>query len=113
MKISTLTPGQTVLAGYIRGERRFFGEAVFLGATWGRPEALSRYQASGETVSQMKEAAGYTNLKALETALDEEGCRAYAVFQGPEDGSTWAAYLWEGSWRVGSSGDRLRVLAAD
>jgi hypothetical protein len=113
MKISTLTPGQTVLAGYIRGERRFFGEAVFLGATWGRPEALSRYQASGETVSQMKEAAGYRNLKALEAALDQEGCRAYAVFKDPEGGYTWAAYLWEGSWRVGSSGDRLRVLAAD
>ena len=112
MKLSTLTPGQTVLAGYIRGDRRFFDQAVFLGATWA-PSGSGSTAASGETVGQMKEAAGCTNLKALEAALDEEGCRAYAVFQDPEDGSSWAAYLWEGSWRVGSSGDRLRLLAAD
>lgn len=110
MKLSNLAPGQTVLAGYIRGDRRFFDEAVFLGAAWA-PSA-STVPVRGETVSQMKEAAGHTNLKALEAALKEEGCTAYAVFQDPEDGSTWAAYLWEGAWRVGSSADRLRLLAA-
>ena len=114
MKLSSLTPGQTVLAGYIRGDRRFFDPAIFLGATWCRTNGV-RPIPCYETVGQMKAhtGPGYRSLKALEADLDAEGCRAYAVFQDPEDGSTWAAYLWEGAWRVGSSGDRLRLLAAD
>jgi hypothetical protein len=103
MKLSSLTPGQTVQAGY---------------CAWSTPCIFQGFAVKhdGEirwnTLKEFKEAFQVTNLKDLEQAVEATALGAYAVFSEGPEGDTWAAYLWRGCFRVGSSADRLQLTPA-
>ncbi len=105
MKLSSLTPGQTVQAGY----RAWSTPCTFLGFAV-KHDGEIRWN----TLKELKEAFQVSNMKSLEEEVESKALGAYAVFQfqDAEDGDRWAAYLWRGCFRVGSSADRLQLSPA-
>jgi hypothetical protein len=102
MKVSTLTPGTAVNAGY----RAWATPCTFLGFAV-KHDGEPRWS----TLKEFKQAFQVSNLKNLEEAVEAKALGAYAVFQDAEDGGRWAAYLWKGCFRVGTSADRLELAA--
>ncbi len=102
MKVSTLTPGTAVNAGY----RAWSTPCTFLGFAV-KHDGEPRWS----TLKEFKQAFQVSNLKNLEEAVEAKALGAYAVFQDAEDGGRWAAYLWKGCFRVGTSADRLELAA--
>ena len=106
MKVSTLSTkiyGQNVRAGY----RGWTTPATFVGFGLKRTES-PRWA----DLRQAYFTADCSNLKNLEAWADAKNTTVYAVFEDPQDGSRWAAYLWKGCFRVGSSADRLELAEA-
>ena len=104
MKVSNLWFNQIVSAGYVRGDREFMDENEFKGYCW-----------NGQTFVNLKELKthfGVSSLKDLEAEADRLGLGSVtAEFHDNEDHFQWAAYLWNGAFRVGTSADRLRLVA--
>jgi hypothetical protein len=107
MKISSISAGTLVNAGYS-------GEATlnkFLGFT-DNSEAYSETPVF-HSLAELKAAKGARNYKELEEIQNSSlryGQDFYAVFYDLEKRYTWGAYLWRGSWRVGTSADRLQLF---
>ena len=102
MHISKLTKGLTVRAGYKRGTREFIDANTF----------------TGFKVDNVH----YHNLKTLKACFDVKNLRdlegeaefndlgsVTAEFYNENEGYPWAAYLWGGAFRVGTSADRLFI----
>ena len=68
------------------------------------------------SLKSLKSHFGVRNLRDLEAELDRlELGSCYAEFQcvaNPNDTYTWAAYVWNGKFCVGSSADRMQLEAA-
>lgn len=84
--IATIKAGQIIKAGY----KDFTSVCEFLG--FGTDYEIASFATLREIRSQV---------------ADKEVHKA--IFRELEDGSTWAAYYWNGRWRVGSSADTLKL----
>jgi hypothetical protein len=106
-RIASLTAGQAIKAGY----RGWHTPCEFLGFS-DNTKAYSETPAFN-TLADLKTAKGARNAAEIEQLQDQAsyGHSFYALFRDLEDGTTWAAYLWKGAWRVGSSADRLQLAA--
>ena len=103
--INNLSSGKVCRAGYKRGDRDFTDLNRFVQFKVGETYFF--------TLAEVKKALGVTNLRDLEAKLDErELGSVYAQWANCESGYFWAAYLYNGSFRVGSSADRLTLSAA-
>ena len=103
--VNSLSSGQIVRSGYKRGDRDFTDLNRFVQFKVGETYFF--------TLAEVKKALGVTNLRDLEAKLDErELGSVYAQWANCESGYFWAAYLYNGSFRVGSSADRLTLTAA-
>ncbi len=98
-KISTVTPGQRVYAGY----NGWATPCTFRGFSLNHSDAPRWPELKAVYMT-----AGCTNLKGLEQWADSKGTGIYAVFED-EAGERWAAYLYKGRFCVGSSADRLEL----
>jgi hypothetical protein len=107
--ISNLYSGEVVKAGYVR---RYANGTVdnrdanrFVGFKVG-DQVFSN-------LKLLKKAYGVATLKELEFETErlEQGS-VTAEFYATEEGYFWGSYLWQGSFRVGSSADRLSLEAA-
>jgi hypothetical protein len=105
LSVANLAAGQVVLAGYnYRGEPRV-DKNLFLGFkfndTW------------FSTLKHLKEFLGSNSLKELETEAQLRGNGSItAEFRNVEGDYLWGAYLWKGSFKVGTSADRLVLQVA-
>lgn len=101
--VSNLYSGEVVIAGYKRGGRDLTDPNRFVGFKVG-DNVFSNLKLA-------KQSFGVSNLKELEFEADrlEQGS-VTAEFYDTEGQFFWAAYLWNGAFRVGTSADRL-VLA--
>lgn len=103
--VANLLAGKVVRAGYVRRGRDMMDTNRFVGFK------VSEHYFS--RLSHMKEFFGVKNLKDLETKVSYRGMGEVTAEWYCTDGKySWAAYLWEGSFRVGSSADRLSLKAA-
>lgn len=100
LSVTNLSAGQVVLAGYnYRGEpsvdqNRFLG--FKFNDTW------------FSTLMHLKEFLGSKSLRELETEAKLRGNDSItAEFRNVEGDYLWGAYLWNGSFKVGTSADRL------
>lgn len=98
--VTNLHSGEVVFAGYrqLLDSNRFVGFKV------------------GENVYSnlklLKRALGVRNLRELEFEADRlELDSVKAEFYATEGEYFWSAYLWNGSFRVGTSADRLTLAA--
>ena len=103
IKVSTLKHGQHVLAGY----RQWATPCRFLGFGLNHSDA-PRWPDLGNAYMT----ADCRNMQALEAWADVKGVTVYAMFEDAEEGDRWAAYLWRGRFRVGTSADRLELAGA-
>jgi len=106
--VANLTAGNVVLAGYVRGQRDMTDANRFVGFKVG-DQYFSK-------LKDLKEFFGAKNLKELEIKAGYQKLGTVtAEFQdvsAPADPYFWGAYLWKGSFRVGTSADRLTLKAA-
>ena len=106
--VANLRAGNVVRAGYVRGQRDMSDANRFIGFKVGELRFA--------TAKNLKEFFGVRNLKELEFEADRlnQFGSVTAEFQSVSDTDAyfWGAYLWEGSFRVGSSADRLALRAA-
>ena len=102
---SSIYSGQVVKAGYIRRNNDFVDPNRFVG-----------FKVGGNVYSNLKllkTAFGVSNLRDLEAEADRlELGSVTAEFYDTDAQFFWASYLWNGSFRVGSSADRLVLQAA-
>ena len=102
--VSTLYSGQVAKAGYKR-HTLLVDPARFVG-----------FKVGGNVYSNLKllkTAFGVRNLRDLEAEADRlELGSITAEFYDTEDEFFWGSYLWNGSFRVGTSADRLVLQAA-
>jgi len=102
--VTKLAPQQTVSAGYRRHGVDLVDANLFEGFKVG--------ELKFDNLKTVKAHFGVKTLSELEFEIDRlELGSVYAEFKDIEDGYFWAAYLWKGAFRVGTSADRL-VLAA-
>ena len=102
--VANLAAGNVVLAGYVRGQREMIDANRFVGFKVG-DQYFSK-------LKDLKEFFGAKNLKELEIKASHAlAGTVTAEFQNVSvaDPYLWGAYLWEGSFRVGTSADRLRL----
>lgn len=97
MKVSDLFPSQIVRAGYKRGERRDLTVCVAKG--------FRKAFADGPVFPTLAEAMASEAVRGLK-ALEGTGDWRLVLIDA-EDGYSWESYLYRGSFRVGSSADRL------
>jgi hypothetical protein len=105
-RLASLTAGQTVQAGY----RNWLNSNEFLGFS-DNVEKYSRTPAFN-SLKDLKAAKGAKNaadLVALQDAAGEYGHGFYALFRDLEGDYVWGAYLYNGRWSVGTSGDALKL----
>jgi hypothetical protein len=105
--VANLTAGTFVRAGYVRGQRDMTDVNRFIGFKVG-----SSYFSK---LKDLKEFLGAKNLKELEIKAGYQRLGTVtAEFKNVDaaDPYLWGAYLWEGSFRVGTSADRLTLKAA-
>ena len=103
--VNNLSSGKVCRAGYKRGERDFTDLNRFVQFKIGEVRFF--------TLAEVKKAFGVRNLKDLEFEVDRlELGSVYAEWFNCDSGYFWAAYLYNGSFRVGSSADRLTLSAA-
>jgi hypothetical protein len=107
LSISSIKSGNVVRAGYVRGQRDMTDANRFVGFKVGE-QYFSKLQ-------DLKEFFGVRNLKELEFEADRlnQFGSVTAEFQNVSDTDCyfWGAYLWNGSFRVGTSADRLKLRA--
>ena len=103
--VSNLHSGEVVTAGYVRRGIDNRDLNRFVGFKVG-DNVFSNLKIA-------KQSFGVSNLKELEFEADrlEQGS-VTAEFYDTEEGYFWAAYLWNGAFRVGTSADRLVLTAA-
>ena len=103
--VSNLHSGEVVTAGYVRHNVSNLDSNRFVGFKVG-DNVFSNLKIA-------KQSFGVSNLKELEFEADrlEQGS-VTAEFYDTEEGYFWAAYLWNGAFRVGTSADRLVLTAA-
>lgn len=105
--VANLRAGNVVRAGYVRGQRDMTDANRFVGFKVG-DQYFNKLQ-------DLKEFFGVRNLKELEFEADrlQQFGSVTAEFQNVADTDCyfWGAYLWEGSFRVGTSADRLALRA--
>ena len=100
LSVTNLSAGQVVFAGYnYRGEPSL-DQSRFLGFkfndTW------------FSTLKHLKEFLGSKSLRELETEAKLRGNDSItAEFRNVKGDYLWGAYLWKGSFKVGTSADRL------
>jgi hypothetical protein len=98
--VSNLTFDQVVDAGYRYRGNPQVDSNCFLG-----------FKFNGRVfkdLKTLKSFLGVKNLKEIEFEADRlEAGSITAEFKNIEEGYLWAAYLWEGAFRVGTSADRL------
>lgn len=100
--VSNLYSGEVVTAGYIRGQRNFTDQNRFVGFKVGE-QVFSNLKLA-------KQAFGVRNLRDLEFEIDRLELGTFtAEFFDVEDKYFWAAYLWNGGFKVGTSADRLAL----
>ena len=103
--VNNLSSGQIVRAGYKRGDRDFTDDNRFVQFKVGDARFF--------TLAEVKKAFNVSNLRDLETETDKrELGSVYAEWINCDAGYSWAAYLYNGSFRVGSSADRLTLTTA-
>ncbi len=106
LSVTSLAAGQVVLAGYnYRSQPRCCDQNRFLGFkyndTW------------FSTLKHLKEFLGSNSLKELETEAQLRGNGSItAEFRNVDGDYLWGAYLWKGSFKVGTSADRLVLQVA-
>jgi hypothetical protein len=104
LTVSTLYSGQVAKAGYKR-RTLLVDPARFVG-----------FKIGGNVYSSLKllkNALGVRNLRDLEAEADRlELGSVTAEFYDTEGRFFWGSYLWNGSFRVGTSADRLVLQAA-
>lgn len=102
--VSSIKAGFKVQAGYKRRGAALLDPQQFLG-----------FKVDGAwfaNLSQLKQFFGVRNLREVEFEADRLNLGSVtAEFRDVDGEFLWGAYLWEGSFRVGTSADRL-VLAA-
>ena len=104
--VANLAAGTVVRAGYVRGQRDMTDSNRFVG-----------FKVGGlyfSKLKDLKEFFGAKNLKELEIKAGYQKLGTVtAEFQNVSvaDPYLWGAYLWEGSFRVGTSADRLSLKA--
>ena len=102
--VAKLAPKQTVSAGYRRRSTDSLDTNRFDGFKVG--------ELKFDNLKVLKAHFGVKTLSELEFEIDRlELGSVYAEFYNLEGNYYWAAYLYNGSFRVGSSADKL-VLAA-
>jgi hypothetical protein len=100
--VSNLYSGEVVTAGYIRGQRNFTDQNKFVGFKVG-DQVFSN-------LKLLKAAFGVKNLRDLEFETERlELGTVTAEFYDCEDKYFWASYLWNGTFRVGTSADALKL----
>jgi hypothetical protein len=103
--VSKLASGLVFLAGYRRRGVDLLDSNCFVGFKVG-DNVYSN-------LKLLKKAFGVSNLKELEFEADRlELGTVTAEWYNNEEGYFWGAYLWEGSFRVGTSADKLVLRAA-
>jgi hypothetical protein len=103
--VANLIHGDICRAGYKRGERDFSDVQRFVCFKIG--------EQTFNNLKLLKQAFGVTNLRDLETKTDEPYLGSItAEFYDLEGKFFWAAYLWNGTFRVGTSADKLTLSAA-
>jgi hypothetical protein len=103
--ISNIEPGRVYNAGYVRGQRNFTDANEFLGFKVGSLFFTN--------LKQLKENFGVSNLKELEFEAERlELGSVTAEFFNVDEQYTWAAYLYNGGFKVGSSADALKLATA-
>ena len=105
LTVNNLSSGQIVRSGYKRGDRDFTDDNRFVQFKIGDCRFF--------TLAEMKKALGVKNLKELEFEADRlELGSVTAEWFSCDENYFWAAYLYNGSFRVGTSADRLTLSAA-
>ena len=104
--VSNLTPNEFVNAGYTRRGVKMLDLNRFHGFKVGELRFTN--------VKDLKKYFGVRNLRDLESEIDRLEMGSCTIeFECVEDRYTenwrWAGYLYEGSFRVGSSADRLQL----
>lgn len=103
--VANLAAGNVVRAGYVRRGCDMTDTNRFVGFKVG-----DQYFSC---LRHMKEFFGVKNLREIEFEADRlELGSVTAEWYCTEGEYFWGAYLWEGSFRVGSSADRLTLKAA-
>ena len=103
--VANLIHGDICRAGYKRGERDFTDIQRFVCFKIG--------EQTFHNLKQLKNILNVTNLRDLEAETDRiKQLSVTAEFYDLEGKFFWAAYLWKGSFRVGTSADRLILSAA-
>jgi hypothetical protein len=103
--IANLIPGNVYVAGYKRGERNFTDLNRFTGFKVG--------SLTFTNLKQLKQYFGVRNLRDLEFQTDSQQLGSVtAEFFNCEEGYHWAAYLYNGGFKVGTSADALKLAAA-
>ena len=105
LSVTSLAAGQVVFAGYNYCGEPSVDKNRFLGfkfnGTW------------FSTLKHLKEFLGSNSLKELETEAQLRGNDSItAEFRNVEGDYRWGAYLWKGSFKVGTSADRLVLQVA-
>ena len=90
IRITSLAAGQVIQAGY----RKWYSPCQFIGFG---------------TDTNFK-SVPYATLKEIRSHVADKEAH-YAVFHDIEGDYTWAAYYWQGRWRVGTSADTLKLAA--
>ena len=103
--ISNIEPGRVYKAGYIRGDRNFTDANEFLGFKVGSLFFTN--------LRQLKAHFGISNLRELEFETERlEFGSVTAEFFNVDEQYVWAAYLWNGGFKVGTSADALKLATA-
>lgn len=103
--VANLQSGQVVRAGYKRGKMDYSDANRFVGFKVG--------DLHFNNLKELKEATDARTLSDIEVQCDGiHQPSATAEWYNVEEGYFWAAYLWNGAFRVGTSADRLSLAAA-
>ncbi len=103
--VSKLASGLVFLAGYRRRGVDLLDSNLFVGFKVG-DNVYSN-------LKLLKQAFGVSNLRELEFEAERlEIGNVTAEWYNNEEGYFWGSYLWEGSFRVGTSADKLVLRAA-
>lgn len=105
LSVSKLTSGVVARAGYRRRGSDLLDSNRFVGFKVG--------DTFYSELKQLKAAFGVRNLRELEFEADRlELGSVTAEWFNTDENYFWGSYLWNGSFRVGSSADRLVLEAA-
>lgn len=100
MFVSKLVSGLNYIAGYKRGKHESLDLNNFKGFKVG--------ECVYSDLKSLKASFGVNNLRDLESEVDRFDVGPVTAEWFSYDGDYhWSAYLWNGAFRVGTSGDRL------